>query len=173
MAGKHGTLWCAIMGPLACWQTNASYYHIVVTPTMVMEVVMMLMAITITITIHPIGFHWWELSWENYLSVWLPAETALGWLVIFKSSQKLRRYFVAYIYLSSRICPLSFDICQVIIATPIGHFSWALKIPLIDEILCKQENSCLCLCLCLFVGQVMSPHQSDNMSQVLYGLVVF
>ena len=88
--------------------------------------------------IHPIGFHWWELSWENYLSVWLPAETASGWLVIFKSSQKLRRYFVAYIYLSSRICPLSFDICQVIIATPIGHFSWALEIPLIDEILCKQ-----------------------------------
>ena len=49
MAGKHGTLWCAIMDPLACWQTTASYYHIGVTPTMVMEVVMMLMAITITI----------------------------------------------------------------------------------------------------------------------------
>ena len=27
----QGTLWCAIMDPLAFWQASASYYHIIVT----------------------------------------------------------------------------------------------------------------------------------------------
>ena len=46
-----------------------------------------------------------------------------------------------------------------------GHRSLESLFRVFSKCLCHCLCLCLCLCHCLFVGQVMSPHHSDKMSQ--------
>ena len=85
-------------------------------------------------TIRPIvrQLQWWELTWEDYLSVWPLAKTAQGWLVIFEWLQKNTESLFCH----QGICQLGFDKCQAIITLLV-----LVRVEKSSEILCKQCKS--------------------------------
>ena len=107
--------------------------------------------------IHPIGFHWWELSWENYLSVWLKLLRG-DW-----SSSTHRKNYVAILSLifiyhreyvhSVLIYYMSSDHCNAdwsLFVSAKNAFDWGLQVVNLG---CFAIGDHFCLVLLEDVGQ--------------------